>query len=183
VVELPNTEAGYLAAVLCWAPRRAEVYRRRLERELVVAELAAVEEEAALRYIGEAAALDLARLANDAAAAEVLRARGYPPLDANLLRRPEYTPADELRRRATTPPATVADAAAVLQGSASYDYLLNMRARDLVQAAAEAGRARLAAARAAAATARARLAEAPVAGASVWRAEIAEFRKVVAQRA
>jgi DNA topoisomerase-2 len=206
VVELPNSEAGYLAAVLCWAPRRAEVYRRRLERELVVAELAAVEEEAALRYIGEAAALDLARLANDAAAAEVLRVRGYPPLDANLFRRPEYTPAAELRRRATTPPALEVAAAvsqgavsqgavsqgavsqgavsqgAVSQGTASYDYLLNMRARDLVQAAAEAGRARLATARAAAATARARLAEAPIAGASVWRAEIAEFRKVVTQR-
>ena len=201
VVELPNSEAGYLAAVLCWAPRRAEVYRRRLERELVVAELAAVEEEAALRYIGEAAALDLARLANDAAAAEVLRDRGYPPLDANLFRRPEYTPAAELRRRATTPPALEVAAAvsqravsqeavsqgavsqgAVSSGTASYDYLLNMRARDLVQAAAEAGRARLATARAAAATARARLAEAPIAGASVWRAEIAEFRKVVTQR-
>jgi hypothetical protein len=163
VLELPPG-AGYLAAILYWAPHRAALYRARLERALIVAELRAVEERAQLRYAGEAAALDLAARADPAAAEAALAARGYPRLDSALLHRPEYAPNADLRRRVTA------------GAGATFDYLLDMRARELVRSASAARASRADALDAEAAKVRAQLAEAPVAGASVWRAELAAFR-------
>jgi DNA gyrase/topoisomerase IV subunit B len=166
VLELPNDDAGYLATILYWAPRRAAIYRARLERALIVAELRALEETQQLRYTDEAAELDLAKLADAAAASAILRERGYVPLDTPLLHRPEYTANSELRELITQGPG------------ASFDYILDMRSRELVRAAAELRKARLAALSSEADTLRAQLAERPVAGASVWRAELSAFQEL-----
>lgn len=168
VLELPASAAGYMAAILYWAPLRAAVYRRRVQRELAVAELRAVEEEQILRYIGEAAELKLEAVADSAQAEAALRARGYKPLCTALVHRPEYATEEELRARAVGP-------------EASFDYILDLRARDLVCAAAATRRARLTELRAAARVAAAQLAEAPVSGASVWRAELDEFAAAAAR--
>jgi len=166
VLELPNGDGGYLAAILYWAPRRAAIYRARLERALIVAELRALEETEQLRYTGEAAELDLAKLADTAAAAAILRERGYVPLDTPLLHRPEYTQNENLRELVTEGPG------------AGFDYILDMRSRELVRAAAELRSARLRTLRAEADTLRCQLAERPVAGASVWRAELSAFQEL-----
>ena len=168
VLELPNETAGYLAAILYWAPLRASIYKARITRELVVAELRALEEEQTLKYIGEAAQLDLAALPDSAAAVEVLRRRGYLALDTPLLHRPEYTPNDELREKVTR------------GANASYDYILDLRERELVKNATAARRVRLESLRKDATIAAARLAEKPVAAASVWRTELAELNVALA---
>ena len=159
----------YLAAVLYWAPLRRDLYVDRLTRERLVAELRILEETEILRYIGIAAELDLAGIDDDAAAAEVLRERGFPPLDTALLHRPEYTPNADLRRLVTAGPG------------ASYGYILDLKERELFRKAADLRQKRVEALRAELARVTAQLAERPVAGASIWRAEIEEFKKVVAR--
>ena len=166
VLELPNNESGYLAAILYWAPRRARIYRDRLERALIVAELRALEETQQLRYTAEAAALDLAKQADTAAAEAILLERKYMRLDSPLLHRPEYTSNEELRHLVTAGPG------------ASYDYILDMRSRELVKTAADARQTRLIQLQAEAVRLKAQLAEKPVAGSSVWLAELAEFREL-----
>jgi DNA gyrase/topoisomerase IV subunit B len=159
----------YLAALLYWASLRRELYLTRLTRERIVAELRVLEETETLRYIGLEAELDLARISDEARAAEALRGRGFPPIDKGLLHRPEYTPNDQLREL-------------VLRGpGAGYGYLLNLKARELLQSAAEKRRLALEGVRAELARVGAQLAERPVAGASVWRAELEEFKRVVAR--
>jgi DNA gyrase/topoisomerase IV subunit B len=153
----------YLAVLLYWARLRRDLYVVRLTRERIVAELRILEEEQIIRYIGMAAELDLASVEDDAVAADVLRRHGFPPLHRALLHRPEYTPNADLYRLVTEGPG------------ASHDYLLDLRERDLVRAAVAKRHEALAARRADLAAATARLAERPVAGASVWRAELAHF--------
>jgi len=153
----------YLAAALYWAPLRRDLYVARLTRERIVAELRILEEEQIIRYIGMAAELDLANVADDDVAAEALRARDFPPLHRALLHRPEYTPNADLHRLVTAGPG------------ASYDYLLDLKERELVVASVAKRQKVLAALRAELALVTAQLAERPVAGASVWRAELADF--------
>ena len=157
----------YLAALLYWAPLRRDLYVARLTRERTVAELRILEEEQIIRYIGMATELDLAGVEDDAVAADILRRHGFPPLHRALLHRPEYTPNADLHRLVTAGPG------------ASHDYLLDLRERDLVRAAVARRHETLAALRADLAAAAARLAERPVAGASVWRAELAHFAATV----
>jgi len=158
---------SYLAAVLYWAPRRRELYAARLQRALILARLRALEEKEVLRFIPLAAELDLAAAADEAAAVRALRERGFVPLDTALLHRPGFTPNAQLE--------------ALIRGGpgAGFAHILNLRARDLVQQAAEKRRRALAALEEEAAAAEACLAERPVPCASVWRRELAEFRRVV----
>jgi len=157
----------YLAAVLYWAPLRRDLYVARLTRVQIIAELRILEEEQIIRYIGLAAELDLASVKDYEVAAETLRARDFPPLHCALLHRPEYTPNADLFRLVTAGP------------SASYDYLLDLKERQLVQASVAKRQKVLADLRAELATVTAQLAERPIAAASVWLSEIAEFVNTV----
>jgi DNA gyrase/topoisomerase IV subunit B len=161
----------YLAAVLYWAPHRRDLYVERLTRERIVASLRILENAEAIRYIGMAAELDLARVEDDAVAAEILRGRGFPPLHTALIHRPEYTPNADLHRLATAGPGV------------SYDYLLNLRERDLVKAAVAKRQKTLADLQAELARVTAQLAERPVPAASVWRAEVENFVAVAGRGA
>ena len=168
VLEFGSDESGYLAALLYWAPVRRDTYRRRLERDLAVAELRAAEVTAVERFVAEAAAGG--RRATDyddeAAAAADLRARGYAELDRGLIHKPGFATAAELRAAMSGP-------------GASFDYLLDLRERDFTRDAVASRAARSVAARDAAAAIAAALAERPVAGASVWRREITHFVEVL----
>jgi DNA topoisomerase-2 len=157
----------YLAAVLYWAPLRRAAYEARLTREKIVTELRIVEESEVIRYIGIAAELDLASVDDDDTAAAILRGRGFPPLHKGLLHRPEYTPNDRLRELVTGGPG------------ADHSYILDLKERDLVRSAVTRRQKVLDGLRADLATVDAQLAERPVAGASVWRSEIAAFLKMV----
>lgn len=170
VIELGSS---YHAAFFAWAGARREIYRRRLAREAAVAELRAELLSAIADYADRAAELALSDL-DDQAAEDALRRAGLPRLDAGMIRSPPATPT----------PASLAAfilAARAPSGVSGYDYILALRGHDLRPA--DAGKRRAAASRAvtehaAAATA---LAEQPIAGASVWRAEFAEFQAAVAR--
>lgn len=156
----------YHAVFFHWAPLRRDLYRRRLEREEAVLALRARKARETVRFIS--AKLDLAALADEGAACARLAELGYPLLDSALIEAPRHTPTADLERLATAGPG------------ASFSYLLNLRARDLVEEAKD-GRARRAAGlEEALAAARAALAEEPFAGASLWAAEIAAVEAAVA---
>lgn len=159
----------YLANVLYWAPLRRVLYLERLTREHIVGELRVLEEEEIVRYIGIAVSLDLARVQDDAVAAEALRSHKFLPLNKGLLHRPEYTPNETLRELVLSGPG------------ASYDYILDLRERDLVLTSVARRQKILVGLRANLERVNAQLAERPVPGASVWRAEIVEFQKMVAR--
>jgi len=153
---------------LYWAPLRRDLYRTRLERAAAVARLRVVEETQTLRFIALNAELRIAEIEDEAKAAAVLAAHGFPELDTGLLHRPEYTPCAELVRRVTAP-------------GAGFAYLLGLKGFDLLRSAAAKRERALARQVAALKEAEAALAERPVPGASLWRADIAEFVKVAAR--
>jgi DNA gyrase/topoisomerase IV subunit B len=159
----------YLAAILYWAPLRRDVYRARFEREKIVTELRIVEEEAIIRYTAYADKMALSSLQDDEAASKILSAAGFPMLHSELLHKPLYATNDELRSLVLSGPG------------ASYDYLLNLRERDLVVQAVTRREKVVAGLRDAHARVLAVLAERPTPGASIWLAELEAFKAVVAE--
>jgi hypothetical protein len=159
----------YLASILYWAPLRRDLYNSRLTRESIILELRLLEENAILRYITIASELELAKVENVEAASDILQSHGFPVLDTSLIHRPEYTPNETLYRLATS------------GASANYDYILDLKERDLVKKAAELRQKRVILLNSDLGKVKDQLAEKPIAGASVWREEIAEFNKVVSQ--
>lgn len=159
----------YLAAILYWAPLRRDLYNTRLTRDSIILELRLLEENAILRYITIASELELAKVENVEAASDILQSHGFPVLDTALIHRPEYTPNENLYQLATS------------GLNANYDYILDLKERDLVKKAAELRQKRVTLLNSDLGKVKDQLAEKPIAGASVWRAEIAEFNKVVSQ--
>jgi DNA gyrase/topoisomerase IV subunit B len=157
----------YLATILYWAPIRHNLYVTRVTREKIVAELRLIEENAILRYIEiHSKDINLSSMDNDDRARETLEQLGYPTINSGLLHRPEYTPNDKL-------------ADLVLHGpGATYDYILNLRERDLVRTAAKTRVDTIARLESELIAANACLSE-PVACASLWRSEIQNFLSVV----
>ena len=119
--------SSYLAPVLYWYPFRRDLYGKRLRREETILRLRIRLGVEILRYVREdAERLDLAHTPSEIEASAALSgcAPPYPQLDHVVIRTPGYLTPDELIQRAT-------------EGSGiSHDYLLNLRQRDLVIAAA-----------------------------------------------
>lgn len=156
----------YLALILYWAPLRRNLYLERLTRELIITELRILEEEQIIRYIGIAAELDLAKQVDDDTAFEILKIRGFPLINHSLLHRPEYILNVNAHSLITT------------GSGASFDYLLNLRERDLIQNSVIKRMKVLKTLYEQLAIVKQQLSE-PLAGASVWRAEIEKFKLVV----
>jgi DNA topoisomerase-2 len=159
----------YLATIMYWAHLRRQLYIDRATREEIVAELCIVEETETIRYIALANELDLAREQNDDSLIAVLTENKFPRLNSGLLHRPEYTPNADLRRLVTDGPG------------ASYNYILDLKERELVQSAVAKRQKKIEALRDDLERVRGQLAEQPIACASVWRKEIADFTAVVAR--
>jgi len=157
----------YLTSILYWAPLRRNLYIQRITRKCIVAELRILEESEILKYISMAVTLDIASIQDDDAANIILKNNGFQTLDTGLLHRPEYTSNNELKNL-------------ILSGkNASYDYILNLKERDLVKKAADIRHKRILSLRSELDILNAQLSEKPVACASLWRAEIAEFINTV----
>jgi len=158
----------YLATILYWAPHRRDLYLERAERERIVAELRILEETETLRYISMAAELDLSNIDDEALASEKLEASGFQKLHTGLLHQPKYTPNTELKRL-------------VMEGpKASYDYLLDLKGRALLRSAVAVREKAIATHRAILSKVEKQLCEEPIPCASVWRAELDNFKAVVA---
>jgi hypothetical protein len=163
VLEFKNC---YLAALLYWAPMRRDLYRLRLEREKAILELKILEQGEILRYIPMAAELDLASKEDDDEATQLLEERKFIKLNSALLLSPQYTKVDELRGE-------------ILEGpKISYSHVLDLKERDLVKRSVEKRAKKLGELRGELAAVLERLAEKPFAGVSIWRSEIAAFRKL-----
>lgn len=156
----------YLSAILYWAPMRKDLYVARITRELIITQLRLMEEEQIIRYIGMSAELHLASVENDDAAAQILADRKFIPLYRAVIHRPEYISNDELYATATGSKAT-------------FDYILDLRERDLVQTAVSRRLANIEKLTIAKNYAAAQLAAKPVSCADIWREEIAEFINVM----
>jgi hypothetical protein len=164
VLELDD---DYHAVFFYWAPVRRDLYRQRLVREASLLRLKIRLEREIVRYISLVATLDLSRKADEEAAGEALAAHGFPPFDSGLLAAPRYTEASDLERLCTNGPRV------------SYDYILSLRERDLVEAARGLRVAAILKMEARLADVEKLLLERPFAGASVWAAEIAAVASAV----
>jgi hypothetical protein len=169
VLEFGDSDVGYLASILYWAPLRRALYVERLTREKIVTELRILEEEQVLKYVALSEDLNVTLIDDEEAAAQVLRREGFVPLNTTLLHSPANTPNAKLR------------ALVVEEPDATFDYLLNLKEREQLRSAITRREKRLAALREELAAVEAQLAESPVAGATVWREEIKTFKKVVAR--
>jgi DNA gyrase/topoisomerase IV subunit B len=160
-------EDDYHAVFFQWAPVRRDLYRHRLEREAVLLGLKISLEREVMRYISLARELDLAHKADETAACAALAERGFAPVAATVLHEPAYTPTAELAQLATR------------GESVSYDYILSLRERDLVQTAASQRAGKINAMATRLAEIETLLVEHPFAGASVWASEIENLVTVI----
>lgn len=155
---------SYLSVLLYWAELRRQLYQVRITRERIILQLKIIETYEILRYIEQSADLHIADLPDEETAAELLATRKFRKLHTTLLHSPEYTTNDVLYQLVT-------------EGqNAKYDYLLNLKEKDLVRSAANSRRARVKKLEDELIIVEAQLAESPVVGASVWRAELEMFR-------
>ena len=156
----------YLAALLYWFPARRDLYRSRLEREKVLLELRILEQTEILRYVPLAAELDLASKHDDEEASAILAEREFPRINSTLLHSPQFTEVAALRRE-------------ILEGSKiSHDYILGLTERELVKSRVAARQKKLEALKEELIQVTAHLAEQPFAGVSIWREELAVFKKL-----
>ena len=152
---------NYLTALLHWASLRRELYIKRVTREVIITEMRILEESEIIRYIELSAELNLAEVESDAAAEEVLRQREFKPLNSTLLHNPQYTPNEKLRE--------------MINLGASFNYILNLRSRDLVKTAVQKRKDNISALEKKLIIAKGYLDERPIACATLWRNEIKAF--------
>lgn len=162
---------SYLAALLYWFPMRRDLYRARLDRSVQLLELRIQYEQEILRYIGLSQKLQVTKIASEEEAQAVL-ARQMPPFarfNHTLLGSPGFVATDELQ-------------VLVLNGpEAKYDYILNLRERDLLKSAVEKRQKRLENYQGALRETLEHLQDRPFAGARLWLQEIGAVQEAVAR--
>ena len=160
---------SYLAALLYWFPVRRDLYRARLEREAIVVQLRIQLEEETLRYIELAHKLELSKVDNVFVVEAVLASQAPPfvKFDNGLLHSPGYTSTEDLRPLILEGPGT------------NYDYVLNLRERDLLRSAAEKRRKGGKAARVRLREILGYLDDVPFAGARLWVEELEAVQTAV----
>lgn len=192
---------NYHALVAHHLPIRRRYYEKRFLRSLVLLELEIAAERAIVRFIDVASEVQLSKTADEAAANQVLAARGFPRINLARIRAPGYLNIDELR--ALIQPAAAAPAGPPAQlapedgeaedgeakdgeakdgeapGHATYNYILNLRERDLIESARLRRLDRIEQLERDHVEIEAILAEKPFPAASVWRAELAQVERVL----
>jgi DNA gyrase/topoisomerase IV subunit B len=157
----------YHATILYWAPIRHKLYIERVTRQQTILELKIQEEQEIIRFITLSSDLKLSSLADDTAAEAKLQQNGFQRIDSGLLHQPEYTANAELVQL-------------VKRGrNASYNYLLNLRERDLLEDSKRRRIDRIVKLEEELQNTKLLLAESPLPCASLWRAEIANFLATV----
>ncbi len=119
VLEFENNENGYYEIIKHWFPIRAELYKTRITRQKILTELQINEESQILLYINLSSKLNLSKCLNENDAEKILQDNNFIKLNTSFLRTPMYTTNEELRNQT--------------MNNASYDYLLNLRERDLLK--------------------------------------------------
>jgi DNA topoisomerase-2 len=109
---------NYINAIIYWAPIRKELYKLRLVRKEILLKIIIEKEDSIIRYIKMSNQLNISSLDDDNAII-VLEKHKFPRINSSLLSSPGYTKNEELEYL-------------ILQSeNASYDYILDLRERDL----------------------------------------------------
>jgi DNA topoisomerase II len=112
---------SYLAVMLYWFGHRRNMYKLRIDREVILLRMKILLEENIIRYINESPDLKLSQIKDEGIAIEMLRDKNYSSIDTNLLSHPRYVATDQLEFLITQSHAN------------KYDYVLNIRERDLIE--------------------------------------------------
>ena len=157
----------YLALILYWFPVRRDLYAKRIRRENTVLRLRILLEESVVRYLEEFEELRLPEIEDETEANALLESRGYARFDHATLASPKYLTMEQIEQL-------------VLRGpDISYDYIINIRSRDLVKNAVEKRRTHLRSLRDELARLILHYDEKPFAGADIWREELAKVREAI----
>lgn len=191
-----SLEDDYHRLVLYGLPFRRKYYRLRYERkELLLRLLIRVEKEI-LRYIelNDAETFSIARIEDERLACEMLASKNFPRVRLQLLKAPKYASLEEIRGavvEASVPldlpeaggegsPSTEEEGAG--DGRANYNYILNLRERDLLRKAYSKRAEKLKKMEEELQEIVGYLGEQPFAAASIWRKEIDEVVRALKEQ-
>lgn len=121
IVEFESDESGYMEALLNWAPRRQALYKQRIERELEIATLLALETNQIITFINLSASIDLSEIEDDEAMDKVLAENNFAKMDSTTLHSPEDC--KDIKNTVLTGP------------NSSYNFIKNLKTSDLVKSA------------------------------------------------
>ena len=191
----------YHRLVLYHLPHRRKYYKLRFERKATVLRLLIRVENEILRYLALAGELKISEIPDEAQACALLARKEFPQVHLTLIKQPKYATLAELdaaiveASAALSPPPALRAAehddemlqadpddeqpGAEKEARATYNYILNLRERDLVLKARQKREAKVAKLVAELAEVEKILAEQPFAAASVWREELAKVLAVV----
>jgi len=109
----------YIIPIIKWFPHRMRMYHARYQREEILLRCKLILESNIIRYISEVDELNLSNIQDEDEAKQILKSKDYPSINVSMLKSPKYTPIDDLEQ-------------SIMQGDMMYDYILDLRARDLV---------------------------------------------------
>lgn len=126
--------SDYHIIILLWFKHRKALYKTRIERKLALRRIAARMESEILRYISlvHGDKIHVAKIEDDDEAASVLCRFGFPLVNKGKLEDPKYASVDEIKATILQEADTPVDAR---EKSVSYNYILNLRERDLTKTA------------------------------------------------
>lgn len=155
---------SYLSAILYWAPVRKELYITRVKYEVAILKLKIREELNILRFISLEHEIHISNRPDEEFVVNILTERKFDKIDVGILySKPELIPFEKLESVIVSSP------------SASYDYLLNLRARDLTINAAKKREQKIQSLKDKVDELDKCLLERPVPCASIWKREIKGF--------
>lgn len=114
-------DTNYLAAILYWAPVRKNLYKERLVRKRIILQVTIMKITNIIHYIEQSNALNVPSMESEEVAINILQNNKFQKINSGLLHNPGYTKNSELYNL-------------LLYGeNASYDYILDLRERDLTK--------------------------------------------------
>ena len=157
----------YLADILYWAPVRRNLYRTRLVRKEIILRLLISKEESIIRYILMSNKLNISSMESDIVANTILANNNFLKFNSGILTSPGYIPNDQL------------ESIILHSDSATYDYILDLRERDLTKQALQKRQELCDKHKKELSIVSKYLTEKPFAGASLWLHEIDNLLKVL----
>lgn len=166
---------SYLAALMYWFPFRRDMYKKRLERRIIILDAQIKLEEEICRYVelSRAGKIRVSAIEDEEKAARELERLGFLKIDKGFVNSPKYAPVDTIERRAFG-----TDLARV-NSRASYDYLLDLTERETLTSSYNRRLAKLGKLRAEQAECLEKMGEKPFPGVSIWATDIVRVMKVI----
>ena len=160
IVEFPS-DTGYMDALLRWAPRRRDLYKVRIERNLEIATLLKLELEQIVTFVGLYKELKLSELEDDDEMNKILTENKLIKMNTTLL----HSPGDNVSIKNEV----------LYGGNISYNYLKNLKACDFIKTAVTKFNNKIEGLTTQIKVSEDLLAESPVPCASLWLSDIDNF--------